>query len=130
MQQEHLQLQRVRIDQISRTLLALTDDDQPNAAHLHHIMHTPTTTTTSASVRHTSTGINPPTSNANGRLQQRVKQLGDEVHDKGQYIAMLERERKTLIRELLHAQRPAAGQKPAASTHQQHRYSTNNQVHF
>lgn len=122
--QEHLHLQRVRIAQVSRTLLALTDDHTTSSAtssHM-HILHMPTAAT-AATVRHTSTGINPPSStasaataaatcDANKRLKERIKQLGEDVLEKGQYIAILERERKTLIREVLHAQRGA----PAQST--------------
>lgn len=135
-----MQLQRVRIAHISRTLLALTDEystttsSSANGSHM-HIMHTPaavaaaavaaaTNTSTATTVRHTSTGINPPpssstaavTADANNRLKQRIRELGDDVLEKSQYIAILERERKTLIREVLQAQRGAPAWMAASQT--------------
>lgn len=109
---ERLHLQRVRIAQASRQLAVLTDDHTAIAAlpqHMHHL-----------AVRHTSTGINPPASriqhdallaaaDVTQRLKEKNRQLGDDVAEKSQYIAMLERERKTLIRELLQAQRNVVG---------------------
>lgn len=104
---ERSHMQRVRIAQVSHMLFALTADDLTTSGSSIANMTAPSTTTTTT----------PPTaqriqqdalltaSNANRILKQKNQQLNDDMAEKTHYIAILERERKMLIRELLQAQR-------------------------
>lgn len=63
---------------------------------------------------------------ASNRLKQQNRQLSDEVTLKSQRIAALERERQTLVRELVASQRAAASLAAQQKQQQQHIAHNNN----
>lgn len=108
--QERLDLQRARVMEVNRHLTALADSWERGGFPMHMNL---------AVVRQTSTGIQPSTTTSTqsishndligNRLRQQNRKLSEEVSQKSERIAVLERERQSLLRELVKGQRTKTG---------------------